>query len=358
MYNILNVSHFSAASAGNFIRSFLALSRRVKAGGGNFVWVFPRAAEQRDWMRELISSGEKVYFMSLSVGADAKLFRKLIRSYDIDIVHTNFAEKSEYLPLRIACLFSKVKIAAHIHSNFKKSNSAPAAAIKRFLINSDVNVCVSDELAAAASSRGMKNNAVVTNAVDFSRLDSYDPISRESLGIAADKVILMSFGYDFRIKGIDVLLDSLDKYDVQRRYVAMICAAGHMDEAAAAVAERYGDIPEHIRLMPARDDVAAYYSLADYFVAPSRSEGFSYARVEAAYCGTPQILSDIPVHHQGGIPQTLFFTSEDPSAMFRALQEAEKTDYDTSGIRDYVKREYSLERWIDEITSVYRSLIK
>ncbi|MBQ7548777.1 MAG: glycosyltransferase family 4 protein [Clostridia bacterium] len=358
MYNVLNISHFSAASAGNFIRSFKALSRRVKSQGGNFIWVFPRAAAQREWTRELISSGEKVYFMSFSFFADAKLFRKLIRSYDINIVHTNFAEKSEYLPLRIACAFSKVRIVAHIHSNFKKTNSSIMEAVKRFLINSDVNICVSEELAAIAGSRGMKNNTVVTNAVDFSRLDTYDPIDRESLGVSSDKVILMSFGYDFRIKGIDVLLDALDTFDVQRRYIAMICAAGHVEEATATVCERYGKVPDHIKLMPARDDVGAYYSLADYFVAPSRSEGFSYARVEAAYCGTPQILSDIPVHHQGDIPQTVFFPSGDPSGLFHALQEAESTAFDASIIRDHVKQEYSLDRWTDEMMLVYRSLIK
>lgn len=46
------------------------------------------------------------------------------------------------------------------------------------------------------------------------------------------------------------------------------------------------------------EEIPALYSAAELFVFPSIYEGFGIPVVEALQCGTPALLSDIPVHHE------------------------------------------------------------
>jgi glycosyltransferase involved in cell wall biosynthesis len=355
-YNVLNIADFSAASAGNFICSLKALKEQISKDGGKFIWVFPFKAESRSWSKELIESGEKVYFTFGNIKADSKLFKKLISEYDINIAHTHFADSGIYVPLRLACASKKIKIVVHVHSNFHKENSFLKNLIKRTAMGADMNICVSSQLCETVKKAGFKNAVTVSNAVDFKRLDKYEGISKADLNIPEEKIILMSFGYDFKIKGIDVLLDALDNYDVNNKYVLLLCAAGHTDEAEKQIIERYGNIPANVRIMPSREDIASYYKLADIFVAASRAEGFSYARVEAAYCLVPEVLSDIPVHHQGNIPHIRYFISENPQALYIALDDTLKNTDDLYDAKKYVINEYGMDKWTDNIIKVYDSL--
>lgn len=69
------------------------------------------------------------------------------------------------------------------------------------------------------------------------------------------------------------------------------------------------------------EDLAALYSVAVAVVVPSLSEGFGLPAVEAAACGAPTVLSDLPAHRETLDGAALFFPAREAAALARALSE-------------------------------------
>lgn len=68
-------------------------------------------------------------------------------------------------------------------------------------------------------------------------------------------------------------------------------------------------------------DVAALMNAATAFLFPSWYEGFGIPNVEAMNCGTPLLVSDIPVHHEVIGDAALFVSPEDPKEWVRAMKQ-------------------------------------
>ncbi len=68
-------------------------------------------------------------------------------------------------------------------------------------------------------------------------------------------------------------------------------------------------------------DVAALMNAATAFLFPSWYEGFGIPNVEAMSCGTPLIVSDIPVHREVIGDAALFVPPEDPKEWVRAMKQ-------------------------------------
>lgn len=96
------------------------------------------------------------------------------------------------------------------------------------------------------------------------------------------------------------------------------------------------------------------YSNARALVFPSKAEGFGLPIVEAAYCGCPLILSDIPVFHEVINNQAEYFGLFDVRAlrdrMIHALQSKSRVRYE-------LDPRYSFALMADEILRVYRRIL-
>lgn len=77
----------------------------------------------------------------------------------------------------------------------------------------------------------------------------------------------------------------------QNIYLA-VCTASNTQTIAEQIRAQFGEFPEWLKLLPPRQDIASYYRAADIYIQASRSEGFCYAIVEAAYCGKTVVASD------------------------------------------------------------------
>lgn len=91
-------------------------------------------------------------------------------------------------------------------------------------------------------------------------------------------------------KGVDFLINSIRKLDPKVRF----CVAGsgvfkpNFDEL---INEGYSI---DLKGEQTHEELRHLYNQAKYFILPSRSEGFATVIIEAMYCGTPVITSDIP----------------------------------------------------------------
>ena len=72
----------------------------------------------------------------------------------------------------------------------------------------------------------------------------------------------------------------------------MVCGRGPLKEELEALAREKG-LTDWVRLMGYRNDIPAFYAMADVFVFPSFREGLSVSVMEAMASGLPVVCSRI-----------------------------------------------------------------
>jgi glycosyltransferase involved in cell wall biosynthesis len=114
--------------------------------------------------------------------------------------------------------------------------------------------------------------------------------ARELFGIPSTYKIVMCFADRRYCKGIDLLIEALNKLDVRFPIGLISVGSGRL---ASTLRHR------HFPLGYLKDErlLSFAYSAADVFVAPSRQESFGQVVFEAMACGTPVVGFDV-----GGIP--------------------------------------------------------
>ena len=109
-----------------------------------------------------------------------------------------------------------------------------------------------------------------------------------------------------------------------------LVVAGALDDDAYLSAA--GSVRERIAALGIGDDVllpgfvsddtlACLYTGAAAVVLPSLAEGFGLPAVEAAACGAPVVLSDIPAHRETLGDEALFFPARDAGVLCERIQQ-------------------------------------
>jgi glycosyltransferase involved in cell wall biosynthesis len=118
------------------------------------------------------------------------------------------------------------------------------------------------------------------------------------------------------------------------------------------------------QLIPTTDDVPRLLNGTDVFVAPSRTEGFSFAVIEAMAAGKLILCSDIPgIRESFGDSGGMWLCpSEDWGKLAELMKRAmalppkERERLGDLNIQ-FVKARYSLEKWADGIAQMYKTLL-
>lgn len=140
----------------------------------------------------------------------------------------------------------------------------------------------------------------------------------------------------------------------------LLVGDGPLRDELAVRANELG-ICDRVCFVGPKKDVWPWYAAADVFVFPSHVEGFGVALAEAQMTGLPIVASDIPPHRESVSPdqRRFLFTPgdyADAAELVCGQLEASRRG-DNSWVeqsRDYVHREFSIERYVEDIASVYR----
>ncbi len=151
----------------------------------------------------------------------------------------------------------------------------------------------------------------------------------EAVGLAPDEPFLVFAGGISPHKGLDVLLDALGVLRDRGATTPRLVVVGDLEDrrflsAADDVLART-EVPwlrERVLLAGFVSDaaLAALFSRATAVVLPSRAEGFGLPAVEAAACGAPLILSDVPAHRETLDGAALFAAVGDAGALAQAVE--------------------------------------
>jgi glycosyltransferase involved in cell wall biosynthesis len=110
-----------------------------------------------------------------------------------------------------------------------------------------------------------------------------------------------------------------------------------------------------------REEMATWYSAADFYISASHMEGSGYALLEALACGCVPVVSDIPpfrkITREGHL--ALLFQAGDPQSLLACLKRLAAIDLPdrSEAIREHFTRELSFQAIADKLTAVVRLLV-
>lgn len=355
--NILHICDYAAAYRGNFIESLDLLDKKLKESGDKIIYAFPQRIKSRDdrWF-ERLAQHSPVYYYDPAFFKQIKTFKKILNEQNIDIVHTHFTDNATDLCVKLACGSKNIIKVKNYESRYGISGTVKKIAAKLIYKNwhaIGVSRSVDEEISAF---NPFLSHRYINNAVYFKRLDSFAPI--EDISFADGSIVCFMLAYNYLLKGADLALDAIsklrDKYDIY----LMVSVPSNLEKIKEQIIKQFGEIPEWVKLVPPRNDIAAYYNISDIFLSPSRREGFCYAIVEAAYCKTTVIASDCEgqLCHAAQNLDILWFKNKDADSLKKSIEKAIPLIDDESlkeKNKNLAVKNYDIGKWVNSVIEAY-----
>lgn len=371
---VLQLCDYGGPYSGNFIASLTRLGRVLEADGQRQIIVLSSDSRKHSWVEDLVRLGTDVAFLGKgqSVLALGLQIAKLVPNGDAVMLHTHFTSYDipAWLALKgLRTMGTKAHLVWHAHSNFPV-RSTPSRRIKDWakyrVMGRDTHlVAVSDEVLQATVARGMDpiRSSVVDNGVDTDRVRWADSkkVSRTRLGLDQDSVIVLQFGWNPYVKGVDVALDAVAQLQGKGLKIHLLLVGGQ--PLVDFVRDRLGDrLPPWVKVIPPQEDVSELYGISDVYLLSSRSEGWAYSVGEAMVAGLPVVASDLAsLSWTRGAPGVIKYPAGQASRLATVLGEvvgwpARYRGTVTGANAVLVETNYSLDAWAQKIMRVYRAI--
>jgi glycosyltransferase involved in cell wall biosynthesis len=175
-------------------------------------------------------------------------------------------------------------------------NSPFEKVIKKFVIEgSDLIFACSWELKEKIEKEFGRSVSITPSSADpsfFKPLNLKIPLRRK-WGIQTKKQVIISVGALSKLKGMDLIIRSLQKLDFQDVDL-LIVGEGPERKSLEMLAESLG-LKERVRFLGFmnRKDLLELYNLSDIFALTSYSEGLSRVLIEAMDCGCIPIVTNV-----------------------------------------------------------------
>lgn len=361
---ILQICDYAAKYRGNFIEVLDYFKTNCLDCADTMLYAFPDRMIKRNnqWYLDF-KEDNLTYIYGVSPKEKIKTFRKIIKENNIDVVNTHFTNIKTDFFVSIACIGLKVKKFKHYRSSFGSFGFAKKLFAALCYCGWNAILCVSPFIAEES-----KNNIrsckpiVLTDAVYLPRMDEYEKPTRADIGIPEDASFCLAIGYDYKLKGIDLACEAVKKLRERHQNVYLaVCVASHMEEITEQIKAQFGELPEWIKLLPPRQDIASYYRAADVYIQSSRSEGFCYAIVEAAYCEKAVVASDCPgmKSHAEANFDFFWFKRGDSNDLAEKLEQAIKASADTEMLtsnRHSAELNYGAKAMSEKLYDIYTNI--
>jgi glycosyltransferase involved in cell wall biosynthesis len=152
-------------------------------------------------------------------------------------------------------------------------------------------------------------------------------------------------------KGFDYLIRAFHQSGDCRKLVIVgsdIHDSGYSD----TLRQQAGDSVRFLGSQP-RSVLRRLYEQADLFVLPSFHEGLPISALEAASCGVPMLLSDIPANLDVGLGATNYFTTGDEGELAACLRRpGADFVYDV----DRIRKAFDWDRIAEQTLAIYRKV--
>lgn len=373
--NVLVAADYRSPYGGNFIGSFLDLGMSLNARGDNLLFLFPLMEEkERFWISYIKNAGHKVFFIDMSGRKDIflKELSDIISANQIDLIHSNFGMLYHDF-LFNKPVFGKTRLLFHDHMGFQTNRSLSTQKYKNFLrsvlfLKNRIGVISVMKEKDSSYSANIGKHWFIPNGISFRRCLS-ESLSREARraerGIPEKTKLVLAFGWNFEIKGIDIAVQSVEiarKKDPSIELAVVIQTEKITEHERNQLLIKTGLDPDKtpwLHFWPGIEDVYSYHRAADVFLSCSRTEAFSFAILEAISQRCPVVMSDITgTRWAKQYTKCLSFHDGDISDCSKKITDAILLTQKTSDNSEDIIGSYSIDKWRDKVLAVYDSMMK
>jgi glycosyltransferase involved in cell wall biosynthesis len=202
---------------------------------------------------------------------------------------------------------------------------------------------------------GARRRGVILNGVPFDELEAAEPAGdRPWLG-AADRLVLFA-GRMESVKNVEGVVRALALIAGEVPFVAALCGDGPLRAGLERLARESG-LGGRLVFPGYVNDLWGLMKRADVFVCLSRYEGGPNVVLEAAACGCPLVLSDIPTHRAALGGAALFAGVDDAAGAAGAIR-ATLLDREAARGRAAAARRAVAGRSVEESARLYEQLYR
>ena len=360
---VLHIMNYAAIYRGNFIES---LERLDSIGKTENFYLFTNEARESgamSWIEPMSSNGKKVWFLSEKAHADASLIRKIIKENDIAAVHTHFITRKQFENVWLGTRFTGVPVIMHFHNHSVYTRNPVKKWLRRMLYRKCIMIACSESVFESVKKDYPRNEKYyVNNGVNFDRLEECKELSNSDFGVQEDEKPLLVFGFDYYRKGVDLAVKAVEDLRKEgKKYALLISLSRNFEVVEKNICEALGEVPDWVRIVKARNDVASLYNYVDLFLSPSREEGLPYSVVEAAYAKCNVVMSDISAQKNLKVPYGVWCKAEDSKSLAEAIEQAESVREEKrmhiTEVQEEMRKNYSVDTWAQNIEELYDRII-
>jgi len=364
---ILHIMNYAASYRGNFIDSLENLDSKIQKDGMENYYLFNAEADNeksRVWIDELIAGGKKVRFLTGVIQKDAGIIKSILKEEKVVLVHTHFISMQQYLSVYLATFAGKIPIVMHMHNHSQEAKNPLKRELRRFLYGKCNMVACSDSVLKSLERDypGNKKDAI-DNGVNFARMENYKALTGAEYDVADYEKVFLIFGFDFYRKGVDLAVRAIDMLQKRgKKYALLISLSTNFEEVEKNIKEILGEVPDWVKIIPARNDVATLYNFVDLFLSPSREEGLPYSVVEAGYSKCGVVMSDISAQKYLKVPYGVWFRDGDINELAEkielALEQHEEKVTNWDKVKVQMQEAYALDSWSNQMQAYYKKVLE
>ena len=272
---VLIAADYGSPYGGNFIGSLLDLGDAMRIRGDDLLFLFPLRKEgERFWVQYIRDLGYTVSLVDMDRD-DAEILNNLseiIREYHIDVIHSHFGMLHHYFLYERKRL-GNVKLLLHDHMGYSHELSMKMQQQKNSLrsilyMKNRIGVISVMQQKDTSYSLNVGRHWYVPNGISFRRCltESLSRLERrKEKGVAERTKLVLVFGWNFDIKGIDIAVRGVQearKIDSSIELAIVIQDEHPTDEQIEFLISNTGMNPlssPWIHFWPGIEDVYSYH---------------------------------------------------------------------------------------------------
>jgi glycosyltransferase involved in cell wall biosynthesis len=367
---LVQLAHYPVSYPGSFVPMIRAALGTALARGWDVEAVFGEDSRDAEWLADLEGAGIPVRFVEIGGRLDLRrrLGSLLAESDSPTILHTHFT--SFDLPAVLAAMRRpSAAVVWHLHSALRRDPGGRLRGVVRNALAGrlvDRILCVAPDLAATVARQGAPRSRVrfFPNAIDASAFPPPTPgeraEARAELGLEPGATVLLHFGWNWELKGGDILLRAARAL-ADRGVPVTVLTIGASPEAERLAREL--GLGSSLVMRPFGERPRTLYAAADLLAAPSRAEGMPFSTLEALASGLPVASSNLP--GPAALAQGLSscrLTPLEPLAFADAVESLlarspEIAAADAAASVQRVREQFDLVPWADRLLALYEEIL-
>ena len=229
--------------------------------------------------------------------------RRLIRHYDIALIHANSAAPCQWL--NVAARSRRIPVIAHLHCHYQLRDRILLGLYHATLVVGVSQYVINDLL---RDLRPVASTKMIANGIDCARLQVQP--KRDLLQLAqlnSDDFIIVSVGSLIQRKGMDLLISALPLLLAQGIPARLVIIGSGNEADSLRQQVNQLKLQQQVRFLGEQDNVFGLLHGADLFVSAAREEAFGLVLAEASLAGLAVIapsvggVADVVVDGKTGI---------------------------------------------------------